>query len=81
MYDLNIYLIKATLSGEIQLIFDLISYGVDVNFNNKDGITPLRNAIYSGNFDIVKLLLKFVADVNTAERNGLTPLPLCCTEK
>ncbi|MCX5922833.1 MAG: ankyrin repeat domain-containing protein [Candidatus Dependentiae bacterium] len=49
--------------------------GADINFQAKDGTTPLRQAVRTGNTKIVETLLKNpTIDINLVDNQSLTPL-------
>ncbi|MCC8153383.1 MAG: hypothetical protein LIP01_03700 [Tannerellaceae bacterium] len=55
---------------------ELIKAGADVNKLNKEGYTPLLQAIENGYETIIPVLLKYGADVNFRTASGITPLSL-----
>lgn len=48
----------------------LIDYGGDVNAQDENGITPLRNAICRREFDLIQLLLDAGADPDLRDKTG-----------
>jgi len=56
-------------NGDIQRVRELLDSGVDPNFQNRLGTTPLMMASAWGYTEIVRLLLKKGADPNIQSRN------------
>ncbi len=52
----------------------LLKHGANVDAPNKDGTTPLMEAVLSPNKALAQLLLKYKANTNAADREGNTPL-------
>jgi ankyrin repeat protein len=57
-----------------EMVEYMIEKGADVNALDKDGSTPLMEAIPNGHKDIVELLLKSGAKKDVENRHGETPL-------
>lgn len=51
---------------------------MDINQKDKDGLTPLINAIQDNNFLNVKMLIEEGADVNITDNSGFSPLMIAC---
>ena len=68
-------LIEATISGDHNLVRELILNGTDVNCRDKSGQSPLHHACYLGYFDIVKQLIDSgaIIDIKVPQAE-LTPL-------
>jgi ankyrin repeat protein len=69
----------ATEVGDLKVIQFLLDHGADIEIQNKDGTTPLYNAVTKKNLDVARLFLSKGADPNKfAYRNErgevLTPL-------
>jgi ankyrin repeat protein len=65
----------AATKGNVDMVKLLIESGANVNAKDKDGFTPLDNAVGKGNnIDIVKLLVEKGANVNAKDGGGFTPL-------
>jgi ankyrin repeat protein len=56
------------------IIERLIKFGADLNFQDKNGATPLNFASIHGNFSAADLLLFYGADIDKKSRDGSTPL-------
>lgn len=56
----------------------LVGHGADINFADKDGLTPLSIICQNGHVDIVQLLLARGANPNIASNSGKTPLFVAC---
>ena len=61
---LNADLIKASFSGNLPDIKNLLEKGADINAKRQDGITALMGASIKGNREVVEFLLAKGADVN-----------------
>ena len=68
-------LIEASISGNFNLVWELILNGADVNCRDKTGQSPLHHACYLGHFDIVKQLIGSgaIIDIKVPKKN-VTPL-------
>jgi ankyrin repeat protein len=73
--DGNTPLLQAT-NVRLDVVQVLLDGGADVNVNlqNKYGMSPLHSAASDGNLEIVQVLLERGADVNVKNNNGDTPL-------
>ncbi len=60
--------------GNIEMVELLLSYGADVNAQNRDNVTPLHSATSKGDPRVIKLLLEHGAEVNAKTKNSSTPL-------
>jgi ankyrin repeat protein len=66
----------------IQVIQPLIQAGLDINTNNKMGVTPLAIAVFEDcNVELIQFLLQNGADPNQPMFNGSTPLRLAMEKK
>lgn len=52
----------------------LVEHGVDINYENKKGYTPLTEAIKINDIDLVKYLVELGANVNKPNKSGITPI-------
>lgn len=67
----------AAINDHRQVAAILILKGkANVNFKDKQGLTPLHLACHEAYFDMVKLLIQNGADVNIKDNDGDTPLHL-----
>lgn len=62
--------------GDVDAVHNLIGKGVDVNVQDKYGVTPLMNAAMSGRMDVLNLLLMAGADPAKRNNYGLDALML-----
>ncbi|MBE6419579.1 MAG: hypothetical protein E7031_05545 [Akkermansiaceae bacterium] len=69
-------LIEAVKSNDVTTIQTLLNEGVNVNFTDKDGWTPLDWSAKKAHIDSMKLLIAAGADVNKKTNLGTTPLHL-----
>lgn len=67
-------LLKATWWGPLDRVKELIESGVNVNFLDGSGSTPLISASAVGQTAIVKYLLEHKADINAQNIEGFTAL-------
>jgi ankyrin repeat protein len=63
----------ASFKGFTSIVEKLLSYGLDPNLPDANGITPLIYAVQFGHSDIVKLLVQANADKDYKDANGKTP--------
>uniref|UniRef100_A0ABD2WC48 Uncharacterized protein n=1 Tax=Trichogramma kaykai TaxID=54128 RepID=A0ABD2WC48_9HYME len=54
----------------LQYIEILLKHGLDINIKNRDGFTPLNEAVSHCNYCIAQFLVKHGADVNTVNFKG-----------
>ncbi len=71
--DINIQLIEAVKSGNIDRVRLLIAKGADINAKDERGGTPLHWAAYYNRKKIAELLLMQGANPEEKDRNGFTP--------
>jgi ankyrin repeat protein len=74
-------LIKAAREGKLGAVQSLLSskmFGLvkpaDINWQDKDTLTPLIHAAMKGHKEVVELLIKSGADINKAHKDGFTAL-------
>jgi len=60
------------------VIFYLVKLGVDVNYKNEDGFTPLLYAMWISYFETAEVLLELGADVKAYTNDGRTALHFMC---
>ena len=70
----NISLFNAAQNGNAETVRKLIALGADVNYQKKDGWTPLMTAAAEGHADAVKVLLENGAKPNAKSKSGRTAL-------
>lgn len=71
----------AAADGQAAIVKKLIQDGVDLNDQNKDGITALMFAVYHRRNDAVKVLLDSRAEVDIADIDGNTALLHACNQR
>ena len=72
---------EAANIGNVELVKQLLSAGVDIDLKNKAGGTPLHAASVNGRIEVVKLLISKRANVNAQNRRGVTPLSFAIGRK
>lgn len=67
----------------LSIVEEVIKSGVDINFGDHNGNTPLHIAVATNNLEVAKLLLEKGANLEIKNKNNLTPLSLAifCYEK
>jgi len=62
-------------SGNVDQVRQILADGVNVDYVDEDGMTPLQHTAYKGNLELCEMLLSHGSDVNySAHDNGYTPL-------
>ncbi len=72
--SVNLDLLIASESGNINSLLESIRSGADVNTSTYQGVTPLMYAAQANNIEILKILLHNGADPNIRPANGKTAL-------
>lgn len=67
---------KAILSSKLEMVKLLVNTGMNLNSRDRNGFTPLINAIYHCQPQIVELLLERGVDSQKPTWNGFTPLEI-----
>ncbi len=67
-------LMEAARSNDVAGAQRLMALGVDVNAQDKNGLTPLHAAANHRSYEVAELLISQGANVNAQDKNGLTPL-------
>ena len=65
---------EASRTGNIEVVKQHLTDGVDVNSRGKNEWTPLHYAAEQGHKEITELLIGKAADVNARDKYGVTPL-------
>lgn len=74
--DLTEGLVKATTTGDKELIQQLLDQGADINEMNEIGITPLVMAVIRKQEDLIPFLLERGANPLLTTASGISPLQL-----
>jgi len=69
---------RASRSGDVTAVTDLVKNGCDVNVRDEDGWSALHHAVYGRQISVLEALLRLGADINAAEQFGGTPLHWAC---
>src|SRR5689334_15411565 len=72
--EANANLIKASMSGNMDEVKDLVGKGADVNAATEKGLSPLMLAALKGNLPVVTFLVQKGAKVNQKDSSGMTAL-------
>ena len=72
---------QAVYEGNIEIINQHLSFGVNINTKDAGGWSPLHWAVGEGHEKIIKLLLAKKADVNAIDQTGKTPLDYALLNK
>jgi ankyrin repeat protein len=67
-------LMKSAEFGHVHCMQALMESKADIDFRDKDGVTPIYMAAQNGQADTLLMLLEAKADVNAADGHGITPL-------
>src|SRR5947209_7435182 len=67
-------MVRATRSGAVDRVRELLESGASINHLHKDGFTPLMRAAYKGNIELVQLLLSRGADPDKTAADGASAL-------
>ena len=67
-------MVRATQSGAVDRVHELLESGASINHLHKDGFTPLMRAAYKGHTELVQFLLKRGADPNRTAPDGASAL-------
>jgi ankyrin repeat protein len=70
---------EACMSGNLELVEDLLNAGADIEEQTGDGSTPLHAAVWYSQIEVVKYLLDAGANVNIRGGHDLTPLHLAAS--
>jgi hypothetical protein len=67
-------MVRATQSGAVDRVHELLESGASISHLHKDGFTPLMRAAFKGDTKLVKFLLTRGADPNQTAKDGASPL-------
>jgi ankyrin repeat protein len=67
-------MVRATHSGAVDRVRELLESGASINHLHKDGFMPLMRAAYKGNSEVVQFLLNRGADPNRTAADGASAL-------
>ncbi|MGN6570833.1 MAG: ankyrin repeat domain-containing protein [Pseudolabrys sp.] len=73
MIDEQKQFVRAISSGDSKKFIDLLNSGIDVNFRDDVGWSPLFHAVAAGDPMMVGTLLKRGADPSVIDNSGWTP--------
>ena len=60
----------ASRTGDIEAVYSFLERGINVDFKDKYGFTPLYEAVSENHFDIVKILTDYNADTDILYEEG-----------
>ncbi|XP_019385867.1 PREDICTED: ankyrin repeat domain-containing protein 49 [Crocodylus porosus] len=72
---------RASYSGHLDIVHELIGQGADIHALTVDGWTPLHSACKWNNTKVASFLLQHGADINAQTNGLLTPLHLAAGNK
>src|SRR5438046_10266007 len=67
-------MVRATQSGAVDRLRELLESGASINRLHKDGFTPLMRAAFKGDMELVQFLLTRGADPNQTAKDGVSAL-------
>ena len=74
----GVQLFNAIARKDLEEVQRLISDGVDLSCEDRDGVSPLHRAVQGGDIAIVTALVDAGADLVKTDRGGSTPLHYAC---
>jgi ankyrin repeat protein len=77
---INKQMVRATNSGAVDKVHQLLESGASINHLGKDGLTPLMRAAFKGNIELVQFLLTRGADPNQTATDGASALFWACVK-
>ena len=72
--NVNNLLFNFIKNGQVREAISQIQNGADVNYEGKNGLTPLLYAIHINNLKMIDLLISYGANVDLINKNGTTPV-------
>jgi len=73
-------LYRTAMTGDLIGVKKGLSGGISVNYQNRNGWTPLKAACFKGHLHIVQELLNSKADIDLSDENGETPIYVASAE-
>ncbi|WP_133135770.1 ankyrin repeat domain-containing protein [Legionella rowbothamii] len=72
----------ASQQGDAQIVEETARYGANIEFTDKDGITPVMIAAMDGYDDVIDVLAKHKANLNVVNQpNGWTPIHYAISDR
>jgi ankyrin repeat protein len=71
---------NSIVSGDWSKLFEFLDAGGDINVRDRDGRTPLMNAILKNELDVAVTLIGRQASINAQDFLGFTALHLAATD-
>jgi uncharacterized protein len=75
----NSALMKSCREGNISIVNELLSLGVDLNIKNVDGNSALWNSCFANSYECFKALIKAGIDIDSQNVNNVTSLMYCAS--
>ena len=75
----NSALMKLCREGNIELVKEILSLGVDLNIKNVDGNSALWNSCFANSYACFNELIKAGIDIDSQNVNGVTSLMYCAS--
>ena len=75
----NSALMKLCREGNIELVKEILTLGVDLNIKNVDGNSALWNSCFANSYACFDELIKAGIDIDSQNVNGVTSLMYCAS--
>lgn len=70
------FMCRAAEAGDLDILEDLLKYGIDINVQNADGATALHVAVGVGSLEVTSFLIDQGASLEIRDARGLRPYDL-----
>jgi len=74
-------LLKACSDGDVMLVKQILSSGIDINVRDPIGLTAMHVVCIMGRTELAQWLLQQGASYSTRDKEGMTPLHYACDNK
>lgn len=71
-------LMSASENGHVKVATSLVEHGANLDFQDKDGCTPLMRASENNHVEMVAFLVEHGANIDLQDKDGHTPLMKVC---
>jgi ankyrin repeat protein/Zn-finger nucleic acid-binding protein len=69
---------EAVQTGDIEAVRAILNKGIDINFKNDDGNTPMMHAAAAGQDEIIRILAEKQADIGARNKAGYSTIDIAC---